>query len=337
MPDLRVRDSWLPVSKQKPIAPYTLDATLTFYCPQENVEAFQHPDVRAFHAYMRDQYAPPQAGGKMVALLLPCTKSKPYSMSKEHLDINHYLLRQGFEPVGEPDYPLALLQALPNSYPQAVLHNGLLKRDGLAIHRIVVSEPMGLVPYDHIYHWRGKPSLAARYDDPGLFEHRGTSVGLWRSDHTAVPISGGKYRWGNAEKAAYAEAHNFLSKLITAVLTRTQASYTRIVGYASPKLTHRSFLSSKEEKSAAGIVRFKRTDQGRIDLIGVNDHNPGLVEVVPSPEDLAEIMERLTKRLMALPGMTPGAVRSYFASGGGGVTPLILPESLEILERHLKA
>jgi len=113
MRDLRDRATWLPISEQKPIPPYTLDPTLTFYCPQENVEALYHPDVRALHAHMRDEYKPPTVPGKLVGLLLPCTKAKPYSMSKEHLEINRYLLERGFKPIGRPDYPDRLRAALP--------------------------------------------------------------------------------------------------------------------------------------------------------------------------------------------------------------------------------
>lgn len=337
MLDLEKRDTWLPISAQKPVPPYTLDPTLTFYCPQENVEAFEHPDVRAFHVYMRDAYRPPAVKGDLVALLLPCTKTKPYTLSKEHLEINHHLLRRGFEPVGEADYPAGLLEALPDGYPPEALHNGLLSREGLFVHRMVMSEPMGVVPYDDVYVWRGKPSVAARYDDPGLFEHRGTSVGLWRDDHTAVPTSGGKYRWGPAERAAFAEAHNFLSEHIAAVLKRLQPHYERFVGYVSPKLTHRSFLTDEAEKAANHLPRFKQTAGGRVKLVGVNDREPGLVDVVPGGEEWQAIMRKLETRLSKQPDMTPGRVRAYFASGGGGVTPLILPEALAVLEKHLTA
>ncbi len=332
MPDLRNRDEWLPISRQKPIPPYTLDPTLTFYCPQENLEGLEHPDVRALHRHMREDYKPPSANGAMIALLLPCTKAKPYSLSKEHLEINRYLLQHGFAPVGQPDYPEALLSALPEGYPREALHNGLLQRDGLSIHRIVISEPMGLVPYEYIYTWRGQPSIAARYDDPGLFEHRGTAVGLWRADNTAVPISGGKYRWGPNERAAYAKVHNLLTEHMAAVLRRLRPRYSRIVGYVSPKLTHRSFLTNRREKAASGIVAHKLTPEGRVALIGVNDREPGLVEVVPSAEELDAVQRALAQRLA---GMSPARVRAYFAGGGGGATPLILPETLAVLERHL--
>jgi hypothetical protein len=335
MRDLRDRAAWLPISEQKPTPPYTLDPTMTFYCPQENVEALDHPDVRAFHAHLRGEYAPPSVTGRLVALLLPCTKTKPYSLSKEHLEINRFLLGRGFQPLGEPDYPERLLAALPAGYPAELLHNGLLRRGDLFVHRIVISEPMGLVPYEYIYHWRGRLSISARYDDPGLFEQRGTAVGLWRPDNTAVEIGEGKYRWGPNERAAYAEVHNRLSDLIAELLTKFKPAYRRFVGYVSPKLTHRSFLTDRREKRANGIPVSKRVSGGTVALIGVNDRQPGLVEVVPSPEEFERIRSALARRLSADRRMTPARVRAYFAGGGGGATPLILPEALAVLEEHL--
>jgi hypothetical protein len=335
MRDLSDRAAWLPISEQKPTPPYTLDPSMTFYCPQENVEALDHPEVRAFHAHLRGEYAPPRVEGRLVALLVPCTKAKPYSLSREHLEINRFLLGRGFEPVGQPDYPDALAAALPAGYPAEVMHNGLLRRKDLFVHRVVISEPMGLVPYEYIYHWRGRLSPSARYDDPGLFEQRGTAVGLWRPDNTAVPIGGGKYRWGPNERAAYAEVHNRLSDLIAVLLGKFQPAYHRIVGYVSPKLTHRSFLTSRLEKRANGIPVSKRVSGGSVALIGVNDRQPGLVQVVPGPEEFVSIQAALARRLSGEPGMTPARVRAYFAGGGGGATPLILPEALAVLEQHL--
>jgi hypothetical protein len=287
MRDLKDRAAWLPISKQKQIPPYTLDPTLTFYCPQENVEALDHPDVRAFHAHLHGEYTPPSVTGGLVAL------------------------------------------------PAELLHNGLLRRGDLFVHRIVISEPMGLVPYEYIYHWRGRLSISARYDDPGLFEQRGTAVGLWRPDNTAVEIGEGKYRWGPNERAAYAEVHNRLSDLIAELLTKFKPAYRRFVGYVSPKLTHRSFLTDRREKRANGIPVSKRVSGGTVALIGVNDRQPGLVEVVPSPEEFERIRSALARRLSADRRMTPARVRAYFAGGGGGATPLILPEALAVLEEHL--
>ena len=190
---------------------------------------------------------------------------------------------------------------------------------------------MALVPYEFIYTFNGKPSLAARYDDPGLFEHRGTSVCPWRPDFTGKEGSRG-YRWGNSEKAAYVEMHNRLVELIIAMLERFGDAYVARLAYVSPKLTHRSFMTSVEEKRRAGLALGRRTNQGVLALHGVNDARPGWVRCIPDEAEIAMILERLAERL---PGRTERQVKGTFATGGGGVTPLVLPETLDILGQHL--
>lgn len=334
MSDLTRRESWLPISLKKSVLPFTLDPTLTFYCPQENVDAFQHPAISAFHQYLRYDYQPPEIEGEAVLILYPCTKVKPYTLSKEHLEINKFLLAKGFKPSGLGDTPPELLQALPAGYSPDTLNTDPLVGNGLTIHRMVVSEPMGLAPYEHIYYWRGELSPASRYDDPGLFEHRGTAVCLWRADNTASALPNGKYRWGPAERAAYVETHNYLSELIAATLLRLRSRYRCIIGYVSPKLTHRSFLTDNNEKKANGIPLVKQTSRGREPLLGVNQRVPGLVEVIPSAAELQEIKDAVGKRLAAQGEVSASYIQAYFASGGGGETPLILPEALAVLERH---
>lgn len=60
--------------------PFTLDETLTLFCPQENIEALEHPAVCTLHSMLTD-YRPPVEGKRAAMLLLPCTKTKPYSLS----------------------------------------------------------------------------------------------------------------------------------------------------------------------------------------------------------------------------------------------------------------
>ena len=118
------------------------------------------------------------------------------------------------------------------------------------------------------------------------------------------------------------------------VLRRLRSNYVRIVAYLSPKLTHRSFVTSRTEKAEVGLPQFKNADTGRVLLVGVNDRIPGLIEVCPDGGELQAVKQKLAKRLSRL-GMSEASIRTYFASGGGGVTPLILPEALAVLERHL--
>ncbi|MBN1315706.1 MAG: hypothetical protein JXA42_09570 [Anaerolineales bacterium] len=311
--------------------PFTLDETLTFFCPQENVEALDHPDIQELHNFMLSEYEPPVRGKKAVMLMLPCTKVKPYCLSQEHRAINGYLLSEGFRPVEEVQYPAELENALSPDADRLLLNNMVWARGELSIHRFVMSEPMALVPYEYIYTFKGKPSLTARYDDPGLFEHRGTAVCPWRPDFSGIKSSRG-YRWGDNEKEAYVKMHNSMVSLIGAAIHRLRDFYQERLAFVSPKLTHRSFMTSVEEKRRAGLVLSKRTGKGLLHLEGVNDHYPGLVHCVPDEDDIKVILERLSERF---PGRSMSQVKGYFATGGGGVTPLILPETLDILGRHL--
>jgi len=323
----------------KIVPPFTLDETLTFFCPQENLEALDHPRVRALHEFMLTEYDPPVRGKKAVMLMLPCTKVKPYSLSSEHQAINSHLLSRGFRPVEEADYPPEFEAALAPDADPLLLNNRLWARGDLLLHRFVVSEPMVLVPYEVIYTFNGEPSLTAQYDDPGLFEHRGTAVCPWRADFTGIKVKakikakGSRgYRWGDNEKAAYVEMHNRLVRLIVAMFDRFGETYVARLAYVSPKLTHRSFMTSVEEKRRAGLALSRRTSKGMLRLEGVNDLRPGLVRCIPDETEIETILERLTNRL---PGRTPRQIKGYFATGGRGVTPLILPETLDVLGQHL--
>ncbi len=329
------RSALVELSKRKPIPPFLLDESLTFYCPQENLEAFDHPTVAEWHQFMTTTYKPAVGNGRNLMLILPCTKEKPYIMSREHLAINSCLLRAGFEPTFDAFVPEELYAQLPAEHDRALLNNGLLMRDGATLHRLVVSEPMGLVPYEFIYWFRGRMSPASRYDDPGLFEHRPNTVCPWRADYSGVP-RGEQLGWGDNEKLAYVQVHNRLVDLIGDMLERIQPYYERMVAYVSPRLTHRSFLASASEKRGSGLRTARRIAGKMHPLRGVNDLQPGLVTIIPSKEELQQIFRAVETRLLEDdPSTTPARARGYFARGGGGATPLALPESLRILEMYL--
>lgn len=329
------REALVELSKTKVIPPFTLEESLTFYCPQENLDAFDNPIVADWHRFMTNTYESPVGDGHNMMLILPCTKDKPYIMSREHLAVNAHLLTVGFEPVGQTEVPAGLESHLPAQYDRAVLNNRLLVRDGLFLHRFVISEPMGLVPYELLYYYRGKMSPASRYDDPGLFEHRPNTVCPWRDDCTAIQ-RGRQLRWGDNEKLAYVRVHNKLVGLITEILDRLRTKYERIIAYVSPGLTHRSFLSSVEERKAQGLRMARRISSTTYRLQGVNDIHPDMVSVIPTKEEFQEILESLEERLRPEEGsITPAKVRGYFARGGGGATPLALPETLQVLDRYL--
>ena len=330
------KDIRITLSRKKILAPFSLDEELVFYSPQDNLDAFRNDKIRDFHEFMLNEYEPQLPKGKAVLLLLPCTRVKPYPASIEHRKINSALLAAGFEPVQRLDVPDELLGALnEHEDPQVLNISPLLHPEkNIVVHRMVVSEPMGLVPYEYVYWWRGRYSPAALYDDPGLFEARGTSVSPWRSDSSARLSSDGKsWRWGDLERAAYVQVHNHIAQLLAAILSRIKNHYSAVIAWVAPGLTHRSFLSSESERALDQIPCYRKVDSRLEKLIGVNDIVNGLVEIHPSQEELLSIRERLTQRLKSERGeISDASIRAYFARGGGGATPIALPEALDVLK-----
>ncbi|MCY4369392.1 MAG: hypothetical protein OXF41_08205 [bacterium] len=318
-------------SARKIRPPFELDPSLRFYSPQANRDAMHHPEVAAFHEYVKDEWEPPStaAGERRVAVLIPCTKFKPYSTSREHRAINGALLAGGWEPEGASTAPAGLTDYLDGEEDPALLHDGPLRKGNVHLDRFVLSEPLAIVPYSHIYYWQGRRSPAAAYDDPGLFEARGTSVSPERADCTAVPLRNGKWRWGPGERQAYAETHNYLAEVIREALMRLSPFYSALGAWVSPGLTHRSFLADRAFRRAEGLPMSKNGTDGPVKLVGVLEEAPGLVTVMPSQDHLEEARSRLALRLQAEGRKaTPGAVRAVYARGDGNDTPLGLPESL---------
>lgn len=289
------RDSLVAASGSRPNPPYGLDPELTFYCPQENLEALDLPVVSDFLRWAEEEYEPPAGGGPAVLVLLPCQKVKPYALSPEHRSINRSLAEAGYEPQARGDWP----EALGDLADASLLSNAPLVGNGLRVDRAVISEPFGFVPYEAMYHWRGEPSPCAAYDDPGLFEHRGLAC-TWRSDCTSVaPKSGSHWRWGDNERAAYVETHNRLARSMARALSRIASRYEGIYAYVAPKLTHRSFIVDRDGRTAVGLSNSRRVAGEQRELVGVNDIEPGLVRVVPDPGELEVMREMLGGRLPA--------------------------------------
>lgn len=274
------REGLVERAKAKPLLPYTLDERMTFFCPQENLEALDWDVVLRFHDWGLRR-TPDTGGEPAILLLMPCEKVKPYALSPEHRAINAALHAAGFLPTGRGDWP----EQLAEQAPEALLSNAPLAGRGLRIDRAVVSEPFGVVPYEAIYHWDGELTPCARYDDPGLFEGRGLHC-LWREDSTSIPMRNGKYRWGESERAAYVECHNRLVGRIAETLTALAPHYERIVAYTTPTLTHRSFLADRAGRLEAGLPTSRKVGGETRELVGVGDLAPGLVEVLPSGEGM---------------------------------------------------
>ena len=316
-------------SAQKYRAPFKLDPTLALYCPQDNVDSLQHPRIAAWFDFILRDYTPdlPKAS-RRILLLLPCTATKPYIHSTEHRRINAALLAAGFAPIGPADPKL--LEARAPEEPEALFSLApLLHPDGIVIHRAVISEPLGLVPYEHMLDYPGGESPAVAYDDPGLFEERGNAVSPWRADCTATRVSAAKWKWGANEKRAYVEMHNAMADVVAKVLSRFGGLYTQRISWVAPGLTHRSFVVAKGERAAHGIVATRQVGTERLALTGANDLlAPELrLSAMPTREQCNAALLRLATRL----GRTPAEAAGHFARGGGNATPLALPELLEDL------
>ncbi len=335
MSDIEARDGRLAESRAKIVAPFQLDDSMRFYSPQDNLDALEHPRVRPFYEYVRDAYVPNLPAGRHVALFIPCTKTKPYPLSIEHRRVNGALIAAGFQPVkGGPDTapePEWLDRLEPDEDP-AVLAVTPLARNGTVVHRYVVSEPMGLVPYEFVFRWHGEQSPASAYDDPGLFEHRGTAVSPWRPDSTGTQAADGSWRWGDSEKAAYVEVHNRLTEIMAAEIERLRPTYDAMIAWVAPGLTHRSFMMAADNRSSEGIPGSRLVAGRRLQYVSVNDRVPGAVDVHPTRIEANEALDRLLARLRKEdPSTTRRAAQASYARGGGGATPLALPEMLDTL------
>lgn len=328
-------------SASKIKAPFEVDPTMLFYSPQENVDAFTHPRIAAYLKWIAEDWTPP-LGDPRIAVIIPCTKSKPYPTSLEHRAINGALLASGWSPDGRGKPPDKLYEVLdagdpghPDNDPQ-LLDVGTMTRNGVSLDRIVISEPLGLVPYTHVYEWDGGQSPSCSYDDPGLFESRGTSVSPWRKDHTATQTASGRWTWGPAERGAYVLAHNTLADVIHRTLSRVGSRYRAIAAWTSPGLTHRSFLMGRAQRKAEGLPLSRMGSDGAAPLHGVCDKTPGIVDILPTTAQMAQARTDLAGRLKREGrNHSPGAVRGIYARGDGHDTPLGLPELLTHLTAWL--
>lgn len=316
-------------SAQKFRAPFTLDPSLALYSPQDNVDSLKHPRIAAWMHFVGKDYLPklPEAR-EHVLLLLPCTRTKPYILSTEHRRINAALIAAGFAPTAPADPVLLAFRG--EDEPDALFSLAPLAHpSGVVVHRAVISEPLGLVPYEHMLTYPGGTSPAVLYDDPGLFEDRGNAVSPWRADSTAVRVSASRWKWGANEKRAYVEMHNAMAGAVAEALTRFGHLYTRRISWVAPGLTHRSFVVAKAERAAHGIVATRQVGEARLALTGANDLlSPDLaLTALPTRQQCAEALARLATRL----DRSQAEAAGHFGRGGGDATPLALPELLEDL------
>jgi hypothetical protein len=326
----RIRDSALKIE-----SPFELDETLCLYSPQDNVDSLSHPRIVEWLDFVQTHYQPklPKAE-RTVLLFLPCTKTKPYPFSSEHRAINQRLFDAGFKPTGRQYLPQEMQSRLDLDASPEILNLSLLSNErGTVIHRMVISEPMGAVPYEHIVEFNGKPSPATSYDDPGLFENRGNAVSPWRSNSTAVQVSPTRWKWGDEERRNYVAMHNAMSEAVANVIARIGKNYTDIISWVAPGLTHRSFVVGRMERPANRIVTTRRVGAERLALVGANDRlgNGPKIECLPTPQQCKDAVIRLASRL----GTSAAHATGVYSRGGVNATPLALPELLDVLIERL--
>jgi hypothetical protein len=322
-------------SRKKICPPAKLDDDLCFYSPQENVEALKHPRVRRWLQFVSDEYAP-RIDKKVhtILLLLPCTKTKPYLLSPEHLRINAGLVAAGFRPLKGETLAGHFSAHLPSGFSPDVLSLGPLRRGNIVVHRAVMSEPLGFVPYEYVFQFGKRQSPACSYDDPGLFEGRGNAVSPWRKDFSGVSISSNKWRWGDEERRAFVTMHNEMSKTLAHVIGRLKPYYSEVVAWVAPGLTHRSFILDREHRGANRVAASRRVGEESLPLYGANDFlaSDARIECLPTMKQCETARRRLAKRL----GRPLAAIGGYYSRGGGDATPLALPELLQFLISRLK-
>jgi hypothetical protein len=316
-------------------SPFRLDESLCLYSPQDNVDALAHPRIAEWLGFIQKEYEPelPEAERK-VLLFMPCTRTKPYPFSSEHLAINQRLLDEGYRPTRALYLPQELQARLEPPFSQEVLNlSPLIDGRGTVLHRMVISEPMAVVPYEHIAEFRGKASPAVAYDDPGLFENRGNAVSPWRPDSTAIQMSPTRWKWGDQERRAYVAMHNAMAQILADVVLRIGHHYSDVVSWVAPGLTHRSFVLARSERHYNGVPTSRKVGGKRMELVGANDHLPAelRIDCLPTPDDCTIAVQRLSRRLkIDIPRAT-----AIYARGGANATPLALPELLDVLVKRL--
>lgn len=327
---LRIRES-----RKKICPPAQLDDDLCFYSPQENVEALEHPRIQRWLQFVTEEYVPRiDHQARTILLLLPCTKTKPYPLSLEHLCVNRGLMEAGFRPLDQETLAEHFSAHLPSGFSPEVLSLAPLQRGPIVVHRAVISEPLVFVPYESVFCWGNGPSPACAYDDPGLFEGRGNAVAPWRKDFTGISVSRTRWRWGDEERRAYVRMHNEMSKRLAHVIGRLKPHYSDVIAWVAPGLTHRSFILARVERSANGVAAARRVAGENLPLQGANDFLPrdAQIECLPTTAQCEIAKRRLAKRL----GRPLRGIGGYYSRGGGEATPLALPELIEFLISRLK-
>ena len=243
-------------------------------------------------------------------------------------------MNEGYRPSRRSYLPQELLARIEPPFSPEVLNlSPLVDDNGTVVHRMVISEPMAVVPYEHIVEFRGKPSPAVGYDDPGLFENRGNAVSPWRPDSTAMRVSATRWKWGDEERRQYVVMHNEMARILANVVARIGRNYTDVISWVAPGLTHRSFVLARGERALHHVLTSRKVGAKRIELVGANDHLPTELRIacLPLPDDCKNAIARLSRRL----DIDLARATAIYARGGVNATPLALPELLDVLVKRL--
>jgi hypothetical protein len=128
--------------------------------------------------------------------------------------------------------------------------------------------------------------------------------------------------------------HNAMSEKLAAVLHRLKPFYDQRIAWVAPGLTHRSFVIAADERRANKVPAARLVGGERLRLIGANDRLPADERILclPTIADCDDARHRLAVRLKRHVSRVGGE----YSRGGGGATPLALPELLEVLVAALK-
>ena len=78
--NLMSKESRFHESEIKIRKPFKIDPSLCIYSPQENVDSLKHPKIKNWMEFIKKDWEPNPTpkGYKRLALIIPCTKYKPY-------------------------------------------------------------------------------------------------------------------------------------------------------------------------------------------------------------------------------------------------------------------
>jgi hypothetical protein len=112
------------LSTRQILRPFSVEESLAFECPQENVGAFGEPIVAQVRHSMTTGCESPFANGPNVMPTLACTMDKPQTLGGEHPRVNSQQQSGGFVPMSGVEIPTGLDEHSVAQYDRKVLNNG---------------------------------------------------------------------------------------------------------------------------------------------------------------------------------------------------------------------